>query len=207
MTTMTATYHPLPSLGEAQAQLIADLRAVLSLAPSADAQILVGRPSILRRLAGNIAASIGPEIDRIMSRTGPDAQLATAVCVHTGVAMTVVTADGSVSGEIRPGERIVTVPVFGSDADAQSLDRSLPLTRPHGSTTCMRSASWPPAGYGPGTHRPSRKARGRTWRRNRCAGRRRCLTGDPAAEHPATVDVCNPGQWLHLPCHAERGEP
>lgn len=117
MTAMTATHAPLPSPAEAQAQLDADLRAVLSSDPSADAQILVGRPSILRRLAAGIATSVGPEIDRIVSWTGADAQLATAVSVHTGVAMTVVTADGTVSGEIHPGERIVTVSVFTADAE------------------------------------------------------------------------------------------
>ena len=120
MTTMTAAHRPLPSPAEAQEQLNADLRAVLSSDPTADSPILVGRPSILRRLAAGIATSIGPETDRIMARTGPDAQLATAVSVHTGVALAVITADGSVSGEI-PGERIVTVSLFAADADAQSL--------------------------------------------------------------------------------------
>jgi len=43
------------------------------------------------------------------------------VSVHTGVALAVITADGSVSGEIHPGERIVTVSLFAADADAQSL--------------------------------------------------------------------------------------
>lgn len=121
MTTTTAAHPPLPSPAEEQDQLNADLRAVLSSDPTADSPILVGRPSILRRLAVGIATSIGPEIDRIMSRTGPDAQLATVVSVHTGVAMAVIAADGYVSGEIHPGERIVTVSVFAADAEAQSL--------------------------------------------------------------------------------------
>lgn len=121
MTTITATNPLLPSPAEAQEQLNADLNAVLSSDATADAPILVGRPSILRRLAASIATSLGPETDRLISRTGPDAQLATAVSIHTGVAMAVVAADGSVSGEIHPGERIVTVSVFAADADAQSL--------------------------------------------------------------------------------------
>lgn len=121
MTTMTAAHRPLPSPAEAQEQLNADLRAVLSSDPTADSPILVGRPSILRRLAAGIAASIGPETDRIIARTGPDAQLATAVSVHTGVAMAVISADGSVSGEIHPGERIVPVSLFAAEAEAHSL--------------------------------------------------------------------------------------
>jgi len=101
--------------------LNADLRAVLSSDPTTDSPILVGRPSILRRLAAGMARSIGPETDRIMARTGPDAQLATAVSVHTGVALAVISPDGSVGGEMHPGERIVTVSLFASDAETQSL--------------------------------------------------------------------------------------
>lgn len=121
MTTTTTAHRLFPSPAEAQEQLNADLRAVLSSDPNTDSPILVGRPSILRRLAAGIAKSIGPETDRIMARTGPDAQLATAVSVHTGVALAVISADGSVSGEIHPGERIVTVSLFAADAEARSL--------------------------------------------------------------------------------------
>lgn len=122
MTTMTAAHRPLPSPAEAQEQLNADLRAVLSSDPTTDSPILVGRPSILRRLAAGIATSIGPETDRIMARNGPDGQLATAVSLHTGVALAVIAADGSISGEIHPGEQIVTVSVFATAAEAQSLE-------------------------------------------------------------------------------------
>lgn len=125
MTTTTTAHPPLPSPAEAQEQLNADLYAVLSSDPTTDSPILVGRPSILRRLAAGIARSIGPETDRIIARTGPDAQLATAVSVHTGVALAVIPADGSVSGEIHPGERIVTVSLFAADAEAQSLGKQI----------------------------------------------------------------------------------
>src|SRR5699024_116171 len=124
MTTVTAAHLLLPSPSESHDQLNADLRAVLSSDASADGRILVGRPSILRRLAARIAESVGPEIDRLMSGDGPDAQLATAVSVHTGVAMAVVDADGAVSGEIHPGERILTVSVFAA-ADAQGLSEAI----------------------------------------------------------------------------------
>jgi hypothetical protein len=100
---------------DAAARLFADIRAVASGAnPQADADALASRPGILRRLSARLAEHLPAGTDRIVARAGADAQLATALSLHSGVPVALLEADGTVHGELYPSERVMVVAFFDS---------------------------------------------------------------------------------------------
>jgi hypothetical protein len=114
--TLTSTTPPVvvQDADEQLSDLLSDLRALATTGKDGvpHASAVVTRPALLRRLAAALADGIPHGTDRIVSRAGEDAALATAVSLHTGIPRATIAAGDHgprVEGELHRSEHIVLI--------------------------------------------------------------------------------------------------
>ena len=111
MTTLSATTPPniIQDPAERREDLAADIRALTPPdAAAPDASAALNRPSVLRRIAAELAPRVPAGTDRLVARSGRDTALATAISLHTGIPFALVDLpSGVVIGELHPSDRSV----------------------------------------------------------------------------------------------------
>lgn len=79
------------------------------------------RPSVLRRVAADLGAAVPPDTTRLVAAGWPAAVLATAISLHTGLPLTVVTPDdASATGAPSAAAVALVVPSTAADAEVQA---------------------------------------------------------------------------------------
>lgn len=122
---MTVTDHPDQELDprskSTRLHELADDLAALWSGTSTNVGGWMSRPSILRRVAGELAARLAADTDRVIA-LGPGSNvLGGAVSLVTGLPFCAVEADGSIFGEYHPGENAGVVSVDGNAAEPEWL--------------------------------------------------------------------------------------
>lgn len=130
MTHLSSSFPPsvvqLPD--DRRSSLAADLRAYGRVDTDIAARdAALTRPSVLRRVAEQLALLVPAGTDRLVAGEG-DAALATAVAIHSGIPFALVRSGSSgragIRGELHPSERVVVI-VGAFDAEAHILGETL----------------------------------------------------------------------------------